>query len=233
MSKELIFKYKFQFENGTEKKFQVTVDADTLTIIRKAENKVTEWAKLKNFKCMHCPLDETKVEYCPVAINLIDVIEAFKDFPSYQTAEITVETNVRTYTKKAALQTGVSSYIGIMMVSSGCPVMRKLKPMLNFHLPFATLEETQIRAFSMYLLAQYVKWKKGEHPDWEMNNLSNMYEDIRILNHNVSRHIADLEAKDTSINALVILNNFADYVTFTLDEKVLDELEVFLREFIN
>lgn len=232
MNKELLFKYKFEFEDGTEKNFQVSIDATTLTIIRNTEGKVTEWAKLKNFKCSHCPLDETKVEFCPVALNLVDVIEAFKDFPSYQTAEITVETNVRTYAKKAALQTGVSSYLGIMMVSSGCPVMGKLKPMLNFHLPFATLEETQIRAFSMYLLAQYVKLKRGERADWEMHNLSNIYEDVRILNHNVSRRIADLESKDTSINALVILNNFADYVTFTLDERVLDELEFYLKEFL-
>jgi hypothetical protein len=122
--------------------------------------------------------------------------------------------------------------MGIRMVSSGCPVMGKLKPMLHFHLPFATLEETQVRALSIYLLAQYVKNKKGGEPDWEMDGLVKIYEDIRVLNLNVSRKIADLEDKDTSINSLVILNNFADYVTFTIDEFMIDDLVTYVREFM-
>jgi hypothetical protein len=117
------------------------------------------------------------------------------------------------------------------MVTSGCPIIGRLKSMVNFHLPFATLEETQIRVFSFYLLHQYIKWKKGYNPDWEMKELIKIYEDIRILNQNVSKKIANLELQDTSINSLVILNNFAEYVTFTLDEKILDEIESFIKDF--
>ncbi len=226
------FNYRFKFENGEEKRFVLNLKKDDLSIDLQFKNEIPEWAELKNFKCEHCPLDETVVKHCPVAVNLADIIDEFRDLPSYENAEVFVETPTRNYYKRTSLQSGVSSMMGIRMVSSGCPVMGKLKPLLYFHLPFGTLEETQVRALSLYLLAQYVKQKKGGVPDWDMNNLVNIYEDIRILNHNVSKRIANLETKDTSINSLVILNNFADYVTFTIDEFMIDELVNYVKEFM-
>ncbi|HPI38594.1 MAG TPA: hypothetical protein PK397_11685 [Ignavibacteriaceae bacterium] len=228
---EITFSYLFKFDSGKEIKFEVKMEKDSLVIIRKQGEVYPDWTKLENFKCPHCPLDETLLDFCPLAINLVEIINNFANHNSYENVNIYVESPNRNYNKYTSLQSGVSSLLGLIMVSSGCPVLGKLKPMLHFHLPFATLEETEIRAFSFYLLAQYIKWKRGESPDWEMNNLSNIYEDIRVLNRNVSRKIADLEEKDTSINSVVVLNNFADYVTFTLDEKMMDELEHFLKEF--
>lgn len=232
IEQEITFSYLFKFDNGKEILFKIVMEKDSLVVIRKTEVKYPDWTKLQNFKCLHCPLDETLLDFCPLAVNLVDVIINFANHNSYENVNIYVETPNRNYSKYTSLQSGVSSLLGLIMVSSGCPVMGRLKPMLHFHLPFATLEETQVRAFSIYLLAQYIKWKRGEHPDWEMNNLINIYEDIRILNRNVSKQIADLEEKDTSINSVVVLNNFADYVTFTLDEKMMDELEHFIKEFL-
>ncbi len=235
MEKEnvLNFIYKFKLNDGFEKTFEIKVDKKTLSLVNLPQNSFPEWAHLKNFKCPHCPLDENKVKYCPLAVNLVDVINTFKDYNSYDAVDVEVITEQRNFYKRTSLQAGVSAMLGIKMVVSGCPINGKLKPMLYFHLPFATLEETQMRAFSLYLLAQYIKWKRGEIPDWEMENLDKIYEDLQILNHNVSQKIADLELKDTSINSLIILNNFADYVTFTLDEKLIDELELYLKEFIS
>ena len=230
---ELVFSYTFIFPNEQRKEFTIRVDPETMNIIKTDRSSYPEWSKLKNFKCAHCPLSEKFFDYCPVATNIVDILAEFHDMPSFKHAEVLVVTEQRTYTKKTSLQSGVSSLMGILMVSSGCPIMGKLKPMLHFHLPFASLEETQFRVLSSYLLSQYVVWKRGAVPDWEMNDLVNIYEDIRVLNHNVSKKIANLEEMDTSINSLVILNNFADYVTFTIDEKVLEELEFFLKGFID
>lgn len=229
---ELVFSYTFIFPNEQRKEFNIKLDAGTMNIIKTDRGSYPEWSKLKNFKCAHCPLEEKYYDYCPVATNIVDILAEFHDMPSFKHAEVFVVTEQRTYTKKTSLQAGVSSLMGILMVSSGCPIMGRLKPMLHFHLPFASLEETQFRALSFYLLSQYVTWKRGNVPDWDMNDLVNIYEDIRALNHNVSKKIANLEEMDTSINSLVILNNFADYVTFTIDEKVLEELEVYLKGFI-
>lgn len=224
--------YRFRFPDMQQQELSIRLDPTSLQIIREQSVSYPSWTRLEEFRCPHCPLDPAVHEYCPLALSLVEVIEKFKNVPSYQNVEVQVETPARNYWKYSSLQSGVSSMLGIYMVSSGCPIMQKLKPLLYFHLPFASLDETQIRALSLYLLSQYIVWKRGGTPDWEMTNLLNIYEDIRILNHSVSRKIANLEEKDTSINSLVILNNFADYVTFTIDEKVLDDLERYFSEFM-
>lgn len=227
----LSFNYKFKLPNEV-KEFTVILRRSDLSIIRQNEEVVkNDWALLENFACSHCPLDKLSHKYCPLALNLYGLIMEFNHFASYDDVEVEVETYSRNFMKSTSLQSGVSSLLGILMVSSGCPIMGKLKPLLYTHLPFATLDETQLRVFSLYLLSQYIRFKKGDEPDWEMNNLVEIYNKISILNRNVSRQIVSLEEKDASINSLIILNNFAEYVTFTINEKMIDEIEFFVKSF--
>jgi hypothetical protein len=232
MTDELIIKYTFQFDNGLKKSFEIWLDRKSLNLKNDLEANYPDWAKLKNFKCPHCPLKDEGNDYCSIAKNISKHLEEFNSMPSFQNSKITVETESRTYFKNTSLQSGVSSMLGVIMVSSGCPIMEKLKPLLHFHLPFATLEDTQIKVLALYLLSQYISWKKGKQPDWELRNLIKIYEEIKILNLNVSKKIANLEAMDTNINSIVILNNFAEYVALTIDDKLFDEIEFYLKEFI-
>ncbi len=221
----LNYKYIFECSNGFQKIFEVKIHKDTLLLENPPAENLPEWTKLKNFKCPNCPLNESEHEYCPVAINLNRIIFFFQDVPSFQKVKITVVSPERNYVKSADVQTGVSSLLGLTMASSGCPIVGKLKSLVKFHLPFATIEETEIKIFSMYLLYQYFIMKKGEEPDWEMKKLNELYNDIMILNKNVAEKIAEVENKDASINAVVVLNNFADSVTFGLDMDALEHLE--------
>jgi hypothetical protein len=113
---------------------------------------------MSNFRCVHCPLKDA--EYCPLALRLPAIIEFFSNIYSYQTARIRVETEERTYFKETSVQHGLSSLLGIIMPASGCPIMANLKPMVPFHLPFASYAETEYRVFSTYLLDQYLRHKK-------------------------------------------------------------------------
>ncbi len=229
---EIIFRYSFTFNDDTVKTLEIHVDKNSLSIIAPERKYYPEWAKLESFKCPHCPLDTNLHKYCPLALNLQDIISEFNDRSSFEIVDVFVETDARNYHKKTSLQHGVSSVLGILMVTSGCPVMGKLKPLLYFHLPFASIDETEVRALSLYLLAQYVKTIKGQTPDWEMTKLRKIYEDVRILNHYVSKKIVNLSEKDASINSLIVLNNFAEFVTIILDEKTNEELEFYLKEFL-
>lgn len=227
----LFFKYQFKFPNEV-KEFAVYLRRSDLSIINGPDEKLEiEWALLDNFACPHCPLDRVRHRYCPVAQNLYRVIKEFNDFNSFEIVDVEVETISRKFQKRTALQSGISSLIGILMPSSGCPIMGRLRPMLYTHLPFATLDETQTRVFSLYLLSQYIRYKKGQEPDWEMNKLIDIYDQISILNRNVSKQIVSLEQKDAGINGLIILNNFAEYVTFTINEKLVDEIEFYVKAF--
>tara|TARA_B100000686_G_scaffold86198_1_gene93073 strand:- start:90 stop:251 length:162 start_codon:yes stop_codon:yes gene_type:complete len=48
-------------------------------------------------------------------------------------------TDERCYVEHTTMTEAVSSLLGIYMVTSGCPVMDKLRPMVRFHLPLATV----------------------------------------------------------------------------------------------
>src|SRR5206468_7329766 len=115
----------------------------------------------------------------------------------------TVETDERTISRICPVQSGLYSLLGIYMVASGCPEMQKLKPLVRFHLPFASIQETMFRVFSMYLAAQYFRSKKGMKPDWTLEGLSKIYHQINDVNVRLSRRIAKASEQDATMNALV------------------------------
>jgi hypothetical protein len=231
-SPDFIYDFSFKFKDGKEKKVKVRIDEETLNIIRPQLTVPPKWTELENFNCEHCPLDKNKFKYCPVAVNINDVVSDFKEFNSFDDVDVTIRTNTRTYSKHTSLQNGLGSLLGIVMVANDCPVMGRLKPMMRYHLPFATLEETDYRVLSMYLLAQFVIAKKGGKPDWEMNNLKDLYEDIKTLNQNISRQVAKLESKDAIANSVIVLNNFAEHVTFLLNKKMMHRLEILFKDYL-
>lgn len=211
--------YRFEFEDNTEKTFDVFLEPKTLQVVRQSKSKPADWTRLENFECSHCPINKDEYDYCPVAVNLQELIEFFSDRTSYERVKVTVETEERNYVKETDLQSAVGSLIGILMPGSGCPVLAKLRPMLRFHLPFANIEETEFRVFAMFALAQFLRQKKGKDPDWSMTSLSELYDDIQKINTNVASKIAELEKRDASINSVIVLNNFASSVSMNLDDE--------------
>lgn len=227
------FYYKFVFNNGIEKTFKIKLEPSSLEIIKEEKVEYPDWTLMDEFQCHHCTLDKTKNKHCPIAANLSEVISFFTDTPSYTEANIFLITNERQYYKKASIQIGVSSLIGILMAASGCPYLAYMKPMVRFHLPFSSLEETEFRVLSMFLLAQYFRNKNGKEPDWSIKGIKKIYENIQEVNRNIAKKIANLEKRDTSINSVVVLNNFADFVTFSIDEMDLAHLENLFKVYLD
>jgi hypothetical protein len=153
------------------------------------------------------------------------LIRIFQDSVSYEEVKVFITTEARSYVKRTTLQKSLSSLIGIYMVTSGCPTMEKLKPMVRHHLPFATEEETKYRVLSMYLLAQFFIARRGGEPDWEFTRLVTLYQDIKLLNKSFSERLAHVTRKDASLNALTILDWFAESLTFSIGREHLDEIE--------
>ncbi len=216
---QIKFLYKFTFHEQIDVSFEIRINSKTLLIENDVSQIKSDWAKLENFECPNCPLDKSKNEYCPLARNLAGVLEFFNSLPSYEEAKVSVDTNDRTTTKQTTVQIGVGSLIGIIMASSGCPIIGVLRPLVRFHLPFASLEETEYRVFSTYIFAQYFKFLTGDVPDWEMKKLKAAYEQIQIVNTSIVTKLSDVELNDTSRNAVVTLSSFAEYIIFNLEDK--------------
>ncbi|MDP3920708.1 MAG: hypothetical protein Q8R76_07890 [Candidatus Omnitrophota bacterium] len=216
--------YKFTFDDGRIKEFDVRLNPHTMDL-RQAEHKnLPDWTKLSYEKCSNCPLDAGKHESCPIAANLTDVIDFFKDCLSYEQVDVEIQTAARTFKKRTPIQNAVSSLIGIYMVTTGCPILSKLKPMVATHLPFASLEETIYRSITTYLLAQYFLARKGEKPDWELRNLPKLYEEIQTVNRGFFQRISKVHVQDAGLNALVHLDCFARFMNMSLLETDMAEM---------
>jgi len=226
-------RYQFRFSNGKQQEFTVRLRHPSLDLIAEHRQELPSWARLTFHQCPNCPLDALRHSYCPIAVNLAEVIETFKDSFSIEEADVTISSEAREYHKHVPLQTGVSSLIGLYMVTSGCPIMDKLRPMASTHLPFATVEETMVRAISIYLLAQYFLQKRGKKPDWELKNLVKIYDDITRVNGAFSKRLKSISPKDASLNALFGLDCFANITAFSIQEDELNEIEALFQAYLN
>jgi len=226
LSDTITFNYKFTFGSGLEKEFNLALDSKTLNLIPKTKKEsYPQWTELPYCKCPNCPLHEDRHPFCPIAINLVDVVDFFRAAISYEEVDLLIEQEARGYVKHTTLQQGINSLIGIYMVTSGCPVMEKLKPMVRYHLPFATMRETQYRVMSMYLLAQYFSYRRGKQADWELKNLVKIYDDVQIVNKSFFQRLAHIKIKDATLNAVVKLDMFAKHISVLINRGALDEME--------
>ena len=114
-----------------------------------------EWTHLTFHQCPGCPLEATQHRHCPAAVDVQAIATVFSDIISYEHTRVEVTTPERTFLKQCDVQTGLRALMGLVMATSGCPVLAKLKGLAHYHLPFATVEETTFRTVSLYLLRQY------------------------------------------------------------------------------
>jgi hypothetical protein len=165
-----------------------------------------------------------------VATNLATLVEFFKDKASVAEATVTVTTEERTYVKQLPLQRGIFGIFGLVMATSSCPYMDFLKPMARFHLPFSTAEETIVRSVSMYLLRQYFVAKRGEQPDLGLERLETHYENIQKVNDGILERIKGVVENDADLNALIILQGFADLLTMAISKDLSKIEPLFFRK---
>ena len=212
MAEEFKMIYAYRFEDGKTHKFELFLDHDTLALTMEQPEDLPDWAILTHGQCSLCPLDEDVHSYCPVAAQLSGVVEAFRNCVSHDKVGVACMVAERTYSKNTTVQMGLSPLLGIIMTTSGCPIMEQLKPMVRFHLPFASLEETIFRMVSMHLVAQYLRKQAGKTPDWTLEGLTNIYAEVSQVNNDFSERLLAAAHNDVNVNALVNLDAFAKMV---------------------
>lgn len=223
----LDFLYIIRLTDGSVKKFEIALDAKSLNHIPSRKYDPPEWARLGYKKCTNCPLDEASHEFCPIAVNISGIVDEFRNASSYENAFVMVMTRERDMSKNTTIQEGLSSLIGIYMVTSGCPVMEKLKPLVRFHMPFATLEESVFRIVGMYLVMQYYLKTKGKKPDWELKKLGEIYDNIKVVNACMAERLRGVSVKDGNISAVEDLDELASLVPILINETLASMEESF------
>ena len=156
--------YQFQLAGGREVKFNLSLDPGNFQIQPGFKGELPHWTLLEFHKCRNCPLEPGTVARCPAAVSMAGIVECFDEVVACGRATVIATTCERRVSAETTIQGGISSLVGLLMATSGCPLTSFFKPMARFHLPFASTQETLWRAASAYLLAQYFKYREGKIP---------------------------------------------------------------------
>lgn len=220
---DIQIKYEVLFEGGRKLTYDMTFDPKSLRLNtqQKSEDKKPDWAKLEVEQCSNCPLSIEENEYCPVALNLADLIETFKNEISHTQVGVRVTTEERIYVKKVSVQQALFSIFGLIMATSGCPVMAYLKPMARFHLPFASVEESIIRSVSMHLLRQYFEHQRGEEFDLNLKKLDEIYSEIQKVNIGLNNRISKvIKSGDANQNTVTTFHSISKMLSMSINKNL-------------
>lgn len=214
--------YNYSWEGGGRANFKLDLDDNTIVLLNDIPADLPEWTELEYYKCMNCPLDSAKVMRCPAATSFVPVIKQFSHVDS--NLEMEVETIIagRRIIQFAPARRAISSILGLLFASSGCPHTISFRPMVRYHVPLSDENETMVRATSMYTLAQYFKFKRGEQPDLDLKGLKAVYEELQIVNRTMAERLQAADGTDTSINAMILLDMYSKTMPFEIEDSLKD-----------
>jgi hypothetical protein len=207
-------------EDGREERFELNLDRRSLQIIMDVGGQMPDWTALDVNQCENCPLDRSASPQCPAAVNMVPLVQRFDTLLSFDETNVLVITDERQVYGKTTIQRAVCSLMGLLMATSDCPLMDFFKPMARFHLPFASTAETIWRATSAYLMAQYFQNSDGAEPDIHFKGLSRIYEEVQIVNLAFAKRLRKACRQDSMINAIVLLDMFAQSMPSAIDESL-------------
>ncbi|BCA27745.1 hypothetical protein QS468_24130 [Bacillus subtilis] len=179
-----------------------------------------KWTRLDFNQCSNCPLSRDRFSHCPAAVDLHRVIEDFHGLPAFKKAVFMVRTPEREYTKHVGLEEGLRALLGVIMASSACPVLGRLKPMAQQHLPFASNQEFILRAVSLYLARQYFNMREGRHADWELKGLVRLFQQLQLVNQAFWQRIHDVCEGDSNLKAFLTFFSMASSMTYSLETQL-------------
>ncbi len=212
-----VITYIFQLESGVEHRFDVNLDRTAAT------GDLPDWTLLETEKCAHCPLSNSAGARCPAAADLAPVVEQFSALASIDSIDVRVVREDYEARKHTDTQTALSALMGLILATSACPILSRMRPLAHTHLPFCTDTQTVYRLCGMHLMDCFLA---GKTPDLE--GLTELFADISKLNLAFARRITLATQRDASINALVKLHSRSMLASLSIDKK-LDEIRAWFQ----
>lgn len=210
-------------DSGSTIEIPLQLQSATLELIGNQPAELPGWTKLDYHKCSNCPLSAETHPHCPLAANLVNIIDRFEAIRSYDKVRLEVITEERRISQMTTAQKAISSLMGLISAASGCPNTAFFKPMARYHLPLSSGSETMYRVISMYLFAQYFRKAGGQMPDTELDGLLQIYQDVEVVNQHIARRLSAHTMTDSSLNAIVILDLYAKTLPLLIVDNVLTE----------
>ena len=224
-------KYQLRLESGKIHSFEIDIERSRPNTDA-TDQPHGAWTDLKRHQCSNCPVTDAKTTHCPAALDIESIANEFRDISSVERVDVTVTTPDRSYFKNCDAQDALVSLFGLVMASSECPILSRLKPLAHSHLPFATMIETATRLVGSYLIKQRLLSREGDAcPDWDLLGIEQFYEELNTVNGSLIRRLQDASRDDANGNAINILFSMTSLITFGIDD-TLDELAPLARQLL-
>lgn len=177
-----------------------------------------EWTKLSHHQCSNCPLSADQRTHCPAALDIAKIVSRFSEVPSHEAVHVQADMLDRTHSRDTDVQTALHTVLGLMMATSECPVLSRMKGPARLHMPFATLDETLFRMVGAYFIGQYRSARQGAQADWSLRGLADFYEEVQTVNRHLKMRLDTMAGSDAHLNAIVSLMGMSMLVSFSLDQ---------------
>lgn len=214
-------RYRFDLPDGSQTTLDFSFDPADFRLCNPAPADPPFWTELGFNQCANCPLNERDHAHCPAALHMTSTLEPLKALVSFDTVGVTVTQAERTVYVETSAQQAMSSVIGLIMATSGCPWTDHLRPMARFHLPFASDAETVYRSVCMYLLAREIAGASGP---CDYSALEELYENLHVVNRDMSRRLGAATRTDPARNAMALLDSYTLLLPAAI-ERSLEELK--------
>ena len=244
MSAPLRIRYRFDLPDGSQKTLDFLFDAASFRLSNPPPADPPFWTELKFNQCANCPLSTERHAHCPAAVQMAAALEPLNALVSFDTVGVTVIQPERTVHLETTAQQAMSSVLGLIMATAGCPWTDRLRPMARFHLPFANEAETLYRSVSMFLLSLELAGRGpapavAEAPATAtaaadaapapapalptFAALEELYKNLHLVNRDMSRRLGAATNTDPARNAIALLDTYTTLLPAALDRS-LDEL---------
>jgi hypothetical protein len=221
MTAPLEIRYRFDLPDGSQKHLHLKFTPAEFRLSNATPAEPPFWTELKFSQCANCPLSPDEHKHCPAALQMAPVIESLKALVSFDTIGVTVLQAERKTHAEMSAQQALSSVLGLIMATAGCPWTDRLRPMARFHLPFANEAETVYRTVCSFLLARELMGTGEAHG---FATLKELYENLHIVNRDMSRRLGAATRTDPARNAMALLDSYTTLLPAAL-ESSLEELK--------
>lgn len=198
----------FQFRRNDQESgesFHFSLNLDESGLMESLPEHGPEWASASTERCSGCT---STGRYCRAALAIAPVVDAFLGLNSLESVRTRVTVANRVTETIAPVSQVISSLMGLCMAASGCPRTAPFRAMAVYHQPFATLEETVIRAAGFALLGRWAHGKPFDDED-PFAELLDSWGDLEEVNMRIVRRLQAYCATDAALNGLVNLDMFA------------------------
>lgn len=202
--------YRVEFDDREPVVFDLRLDEHGL--LQNMAERGPSWTRIDDDGCRGC---RAAGDHCRAALSIMPVVEAFLEVDSLQTTRTRVTIGERSTEVIGPISQVVASLMGLCMPASGCAVAAPFRAMAIYHQPFATLEETVIRAAGFTLLEHWAHGTLcGDDP---FAALIDAWAGLEQINLRIGRKLQQYCEKDATLNGLTSLDMFAKSGGFGLD----------------